>query len=99
MSAEHSSPNFVVVFEERACFWTHSEEEADGILQDGLAKRLTKSLADRLHGAKPFLLHDPTEGHVEEITDHGYYCLTHREALLVFQADGWMACPVCSHPR
>lgn len=96
MSAEHSRPKFVVVFEKRACFWTHSEAEADEILQDGLAKRLTENFVEKLHRAEPFLLHDPTEGRVEEISDHGYYCLTHREAQLVFQSDGWMACPECS---
>lgn len=96
MSVQESRPRFVVVFDGRACFATDTREKADKLCRHGLEKRLSESIGQRCQAREPFLLHDPTEGHVEESNDLSYYCLTHHGELLVLQTDGWMACPVCS---
>ena len=96
MSTDDSNPRFVVILDGRACFWTHTRREAKGICQDGLDGRLRENFVEKLHAEDPFLLHNPTEGCVEEIDPGSYVCLTHPESKLTPESDGWMSCPLCS---
>ena len=97
MSTEDSQPRFVVIFDGRACYWTRTRADAEEIRSEiEKASPLTEaSLTEKLREGKPFLLHDPTEGRVEEINDRSLYCLTHSNTRLLFGNDGWMPCPEC----